>query len=162
MNTEEIEAKRMEDWLVKINLITGQSFDFIAASIVNLAKVSGWTIENSAKKLLEFAAEHGQIPLTVEEIQLLFGDGKTVIVVDGTKGRMQWHDGTPVIDLKFTAPVKVEIPELKPSMPTQKDVVGEWKQKQCRPIRNVASKTGRNSLCPCGSGQKYKKCCLTR
>ena len=38
MNTEEIEAKRMEDWLVKINLITGQSFDFIAASIVKIGR----------------------------------------------------------------------------------------------------------------------------
>jgi hypothetical protein len=24
------------------------------------------------------------------------------------------------------------------------------------------AKTGRNDLCPCGSGQKYKKCCETR
>ncbi|MCA1583612.1 MAG: SEC-C domain-containing protein [Acidobacteria bacterium] len=25
-----------------------------------------------------------------------------------------------------------------------------------------AIKTGRNDLCPCGSGKKYKKCCETR
>jgi len=24
----------------------------------------------------------------------------------------------------------------------------------------VSKKTGRNDLCPCGSGKKYKKCCL--
>jgi preprotein translocase subunit SecA len=28
-----------------------------------------------------------------------------------------------------------------------------------KPIRNVAPKIGRNDLCPCGSGKKYKKCC---
>jgi hypothetical protein len=28
--------------------------------------------------------------------------------------------------------------------------------------RKVAKKTGRNDLCPCGSGSKYKKCCLSR
>jgi hypothetical protein len=27
------------------------------------------------------------------------------------------------------------------------------------PIRNTKPKVGRNELCPCGSGKKYKKCC---
>lgn len=26
----------------------------------------------------------------------------------------------------------------------------------------VLSKVGRNDLCPCGSGKKYKKCCLDK
>mgnify|MGYP003819440059 CR=1 FL=1 len=29
------------------------------------------------------------------------------------------------------------------------------------PIRNAAHKTGRNDHCPCGSGRKYKRCCLS-
>lgn len=29
-----------------------------------------------------------------------------------------------------------------------------------RPIRRNTLKIGRNSLCPCGSNKKYKKCCL--
>jgi hypothetical protein len=28
------------------------------------------------------------------------------------------------------------------------------------PIRREGPKTGRNDLCPCGSGKKYKRCCL--
>lgn len=28
-----------------------------------------------------------------------------------------------------------------------------------RPFRNPGTKLGRNDPCPCGSGQKYKKCC---
>ncbi|MGD9164120.1 MAG: SEC-C metal-binding domain-containing protein, partial [Chromatiales bacterium] len=28
------------------------------------------------------------------------------------------------------------------------------------PVRRNASKVGRNDPCPCGSGKKYKKCCL--
>ncbi|MDE0961482.1 MAG: SEC-C metal-binding domain-containing protein [Planctomycetota bacterium] len=28
------------------------------------------------------------------------------------------------------------------------------------PIERVTSKVGRNDPCPCGSGRKYKKCCL--
>jgi len=30
------------------------------------------------------------------------------------------------------------------------------------PARTRAAKIGRNDLCPCGSGQKYKRCCLDR
>jgi len=29
-----------------------------------------------------------------------------------------------------------------------------------RPIVSVTSKIGRNDPCPCGSGKKYKKCCM--
>lgn len=28
------------------------------------------------------------------------------------------------------------------------------------PIRRLGPKIGRNATCPCGSGKKYKKCCL--
>ena len=31
-----------------------------------------------------------------------------------------------------------------------------------QPIRRNNQKIGRNQLCPCGSGKKYKKCCLNR
>lgn len=31
-----------------------------------------------------------------------------------------------------------------------------------RPIRRNGSKIGRNQLCPCGSGKKYKKCCAEK
>jgi len=27
------------------------------------------------------------------------------------------------------------------------------------PVRRVEPKVGRNELCPCGSGKKFKKCC---
>jgi preprotein translocase subunit SecA len=27
------------------------------------------------------------------------------------------------------------------------------------PVRRDLPKVGRNDLCPCGSGKKYKKCC---
>jgi hypothetical protein len=29
-----------------------------------------------------------------------------------------------------------------------------------QPIRRESTKVGRNELCPCGSGKKYKRCCL--
>jgi preprotein translocase subunit SecA len=35
----------------------------------------------------------------------------------------------------------------------------EEKQEKKAPIRRDSPKVGRNDLCPCGSGKKYKKCC---
>jgi len=31
-----------------------------------------------------------------------------------------------------------------------------------RPIINKNPKIGRNELCPCGSGKKFKKCCIRK
>jgi uncharacterized protein YchJ len=28
------------------------------------------------------------------------------------------------------------------------------------PVRNTAPESGRNDPCPCGSGKKFKKCCM--
>ena len=33
-------------------------------------------------------------------------------------------------------------------------------QKQSTTVRREAAKVGRNDPCPCGSGKKYKKCCV--
>lgn len=33
-------------------------------------------------------------------------------------------------------------------------------QKIAEPVRNSTRSIGRNDLCPCGSGKKFKKCCL--
>ena len=30
------------------------------------------------------------------------------------------------------------------------------------PVRNAAKKVGPNDPCPCGSGKKYKKCCMQK
>jgi len=29
-------------------------------------------------------------------------------------------------------------------------------------VRNAAKKVGPNDPCPCGSGKKYKKCCMQK
>jgi preprotein translocase subunit SecA len=31
-----------------------------------------------------------------------------------------------------------------------------------QPVRKAANKVGPNDPCPCGSGQKYKKCCMQK
>src|SRR5262249_43809176 len=34
--------------------------------------------------------------------------------------------------------------------------------KKVEPIRNRGDKVGRNDPCPCGSGKKYKNCCMRK
>ena len=31
-----------------------------------------------------------------------------------------------------------------------------------QPVRTAAKKVGPNDPCPCGSGKKYKKCCMQK
>jgi peptide deformylase len=51
--------------------------------------------------------------------------------------------------------VQHEIDHFNGKLITDYDVVVE-------PIRRTESKVGRNDPCPCGSGKKYKKCCLDK
>lgn len=38
--------------------------------------------------------------------------------------------------------------------------MGTMYSKKIEPIVRTTEKVGRNKLCPCGSGLKYKKCCI--
>jgi preprotein translocase subunit SecA len=35
-------------------------------------------------------------------------------------------------------------------------------EKKKEPVRNLGKKVGRNDLCPCGSGKKFKACCMRK
>jgi len=44
----------------------------------------------------------------------------------------------------------------------QAAIAGTEADKKLEPIRNLGPKVGRNDPCPCGSGKKYKQCCLRK
>src|SRR4051794_11161563 len=44
----------------------------------------------------------------------------------------------------------------------QAAIAGSEAEKKLEPIRNMAPKVGRNDPCPCGSGKKYKQCCMRK
>ncbi|MEX2317362.1 MAG: SEC-C metal-binding domain-containing protein [Pirellulales bacterium] len=44
----------------------------------------------------------------------------------------------------------------------QAAIAGTEADRKLEPIRNRAEKVGRNEPCPCGSGKKYKNCCLRK
>ena len=57
--------------------------------------------------------------------------------------------------------VTIKTPEIKRvqlAKPLSEGFEGEGKPKKIT-VKKAASDTGRNDLCPCGSGKKYKKCC---
>ncbi|MEX0611676.1 MAG: SEC-C metal-binding domain-containing protein, partial [Pirellulales bacterium] len=44
----------------------------------------------------------------------------------------------------------------------QAAIAGTEADKKLEPIRNLGPKVGRNDPCPCGSGKKYKQCCMRK
>ena len=44
----------------------------------------------------------------------------------------------------------------------QAAIAGTEADRKLEPIRNLAPKVGRNDPCPCGSGKKYKQCCMRK
>ena len=60
---------------------------------------------------------------------------------------------------------KVEFQHSEQSIEGQQEaaIAGSQKtEKKKEPIRNRAEKVGRNEPCPCGSGRKYKVCCMRK
>jgi hypothetical protein len=67
------------------------------------------------------------------------------------------EDGDPIIegDLQDIRQLRREATEL--IAPSVVLIDRFWKARRQPPARKA--KTGRNDLCPCGSGRKYKRCC---
>lgn len=71
--------------------------------------------------------------------------------------------------LKSNAPSKIEINQVFNTIYQQQSIselirpqTSNFAGKQLRPHQTKKKKVGRNELCPCGSGKKYKKCCLNK
>ncbi|MCA9238502.1 MAG: SEC-C domain-containing protein, partial [Planctomycetales bacterium] len=61
---------------------------------------------------------------------------------------------------KESAAIHEEAPGTSDMAQQQRAAIeGSQGQVKAEPIRNREEKVGRNSLCPCGSGKKYKNCC---
>jgi preprotein translocase subunit SecA len=63
-----------------------------------------------------------------------------------------WVEGQAI---KEEAPPASEIEKQQ-----QAAISGTESEKKIEPIRNREEKVGRNEPCPCGSGKKYKNCCM--
>ena len=57
-------------------------------------------------------------------------------------------------------PVAEPQPEPAESAPSAQSAQSAQPAQSARPLTRSAPKTGRNESCPCGSGRKFKRCCL--
>jgi len=64
-------------------------------------------------------------------------------------------DETSIIDFEFLQ-FSNEYDEM-----LEKEVM-ELKERRLEQAKGIQKKIGRNDMCPCGSGKKYKKCCNLR
>jgi preprotein translocase subunit SecA len=55
-----------------------------------------------------------------------------------------------------------ELKELAYNYRKNKEIDGLENTGKVVPFKRSAPKVGRNEPCPCGSGKKYKKCCLNK
>ena len=72
------------------------------------------------------------------------------------------------LDEEFVGSTWVESAAIHEEAPAASDIAaqqqaaidGSQSQQKMEPIRNRVEKIGRNQPCPCGSGKKYKNCCM--
>jgi preprotein translocase subunit SecA len=72
------------------------------------------------------------------------------------------------LDEGFVGSTMVETAAIKEEAPAaseierqqQAAIAGTEADKKLEPIRNREPRVGRNDPCPCGSGKKYKQCCM--
>jgi preprotein translocase subunit SecA len=60
----------------------------------------------------------------------------------------------------ISATIHESAPQFVATQQQQDGVANQPSEKKQEPIRNRRDRVGRNEPCPCGSGKKYKNCCM--
>jgi hypothetical protein len=113
-------------------------------------------VRGAIQCLLEARAESkGQIdllpPINPDEIEKPSGDEPLILKL--REFDLSSEDGLDQLCDMFLE--RLNRPWEEPSRLRKKPRLDDW----MTPIRREACAVGRNDLCPCGSGRKYKKCC---
>jgi uncharacterized protein YchJ len=94
------------------------------------------------------------------------GEELYYITVDYRKKKWgKLEGGTELVDTRTVRSAVEDIPDLYDLLfhrhTRLRNVYFHCRQRHYAPVRQVHSpKVGRNDPCPCGSGKKYKNCCL--
>lgn len=83
-------------------------------------------------------------------------------VLSTDKGKDKDTEGTVEFRCKF---ILKDAEQVHHELSTFKKENGEWyfvdgELKNTKTVQRTSVKVGRNDLCPCGSGKKFKKCCI--
>lgn len=70
------------------------------------------------------------------------------------------EEGWEKVDNLSSVALKEEQDKISPTIQSLFEYFKEQREKEKTPIRRETAKINRNAPCPCGSGKKYKKCCL--
>ena len=116
---------------------------------------SNWELDRQvARELAAYSVEmirnDKDVSLLLQELGEALEFPNMEVVQGLTKALISLHNETPLWVLKGHAPQELRLQGVEDR---HLDLV---KKKQ--PVVNT-NKIGRNELCPCGSGKKYKKCC---
>ena len=80
--------------------------------------------------------------------------------VTDTVFRMEEAEGVQETVWQITSTIHEEAARLLPQEDPNQMATSSSGEKKSAPIRNRTERVGRNEKCPCGSGKKYKNCCL--
>jgi preprotein translocase subunit SecA len=87
---------------------------------------------------------------------------KPTSLVSDTIAEMEWWDAFKADDgPKRSVPLQKPMTPVPQFSPIEEDKLGETvSENPPNAVIRRGPKIGRNDPCPCGSGRKYKKCCL--
>jgi hypothetical protein len=173
----ELAQERGIDWYMRIQAIESLimlgehhgigSLDAMIDWAANIAadESENWDLRAAAANtLLDFPRERHRVLLenlaarqsgwgshfSVEDVQEAFS---------GKNATPQWRDGFDD-PWNFYAPEAIASRQKRWAHEAAEDLAGETLEDAPAPYVRAAPKISRNDPCPCGSGKKYKKCCL--
>ena len=149
-----IYEKIVEIYDTKVNEVKKIGFDFSIAERNTLLRVVDkfWTDHIDAMNILR------------NEISILAYGQKDPIVAYKNEGYEMFDK--MISDIReytasalFRTKVKINVVPQAPKGPV---AMGNVNKTENTSARNKSSHIGRNDFCPCGSGKKYKNCCMTK
>lgn len=131
----------------------------LVSSAMSFAGASRKTEEFNALALsaLSLQLNHPDVPMPVDRIQVsvkgkVCGKGRARVAQEALQTRAQ-DFLNDALRFAYYHPTKLLPPTREESPPSKEGIVT---------VEMAGAKVGRNDPCPCGSGLKYKKCCMDK
>ncbi|MFT3816003.1 MAG: SEC-C metal-binding domain-containing protein [Acidovorax sp.] len=125
----------------------------------------------AAQKQPRPMSTHGEVRITIFPWSTLASDrdesvaedhAKALLLLNGESDRMllelRYGDDGRLLDAEWRTLRRIDITE--DELPRLAGMAARLRAKRIEKASSGGSKIGRNESCPCGSGQKFKKCCL--
>lgn len=141
------------DWRIKV-------FDGVSSEVAM-----------AAQKQPRPMSTHGDVRLTIFPWSTLASERKASLAQDHAKAllllnseadrtllELSYGDDGRLVDAEWRTLTRTDIAENE--LPRLSGIAARLRAKRIEKASTGGSKIGRNDVCPCGSGRKFKKCCL--